>query len=356
MYFASEFHRVDVRFDHRGEGGSASRVALTLGVDRTRLEGTRFAQSLMSNLRARHRRPLSREVEVEVGADAMLEHYNGDLPNRYAVPRREYAQAEALFAPRVDSATGVWASATYRPAAGWDLTGALRGDVFTSAGKAALGPSPRASMRVPLTRKVAFLGALGVAPQPPAFAIPVPAVGYEAAGRPPSRTRRAQGGALLPWRFTLKTVGFHHSYFNMRDIVPDREDVDIDVPQLGTGSPGQAFGLEVSFSRKLSERFAAFSSLTLSRSQLGSRPLQSARVSPFDRTYVAQIGGAADLGRGWRASSRFLTYGGWPEVALGSVVPPDGRLPPFYRVDLRLEKRWIFGEHGTSAWSSRGST
>lgn len=347
VFFASEFHRADLRFDHRGEGGAKSRVAVTLGLDRTRLEDARFAQSVMTNLRARHRRPLSSEVEIEVGGDASIEHYTGDLPSRYAVSRRAYAQAEALFAPRVDSATGAWVSGTYRPAAGWDLTAAMRGDVFTSAGKAAFGPSPRVSVRAPLAPRIAFLGALGIAPQPPAFAVPIPAVGYR--GLPGGLAfayQKSSGLELaLPWRFTLKTVGFHHSYFNLRDFAQDRGDVDFQVPQLRPGSPSQAYGLEVSLMRKLSERFSAFGSLTLSRSQLGSRPALPARVSPFDRSYVAQIGGVADLGRGFRASSRFLTYGGWPAVGFDAVVPSDARLPAFHRVDLRLEKRWTFREH-----------
>ena len=36
-----------------------------------------------------------------------------------------------------------------------------------------------------------------------------------------------------------------------------------------------------------------------------------AHVSAFDRPYVVQVGGVADLGRNWRASTRVLTYGGW---------------------------------------------
>ena len=68
-------------------------------------------------------------------------------------------------------------------------------------------------------------------------------------------------------------------------------------------------------------------------------------MSPFDRTYVAQIGGVVDLGRNWRASSRFLTYRGWPTDPPGTVTPTGDRLPPFYRVDLRIEKRWVWREH-----------
>jgi hypothetical protein len=144
----------------------------------------------------------------------------------------------------------------------------------------------------------------------------------------------------LPLHFTLKTVGFHHSYFNLRDFARDRGDIDFDRPQLEPSGPSQAFGLELFLSRKLSERYAAFTSMTLSRSQLGSTARLPETVSPFDRAYVFQIGGVVDLGRGWRASSRFLTYGGWPLERNRVTGRSTGRLDGFVRVDARIEKRW----------------
>ncbi len=58
---------------------------------------------------------------------------------------------------------------------------------------------------------------------------------------------------------------------------------------------------------------------------------------------------AYDLGRRWRAGSRLLFYTGFPaeDVSNGELRtrhPP--RVPPFYRVDLRLEKRWRLGKRG----------
>lgn len=345
VLFASEFHRLDTRLDHRGSDGSVSRIAATVGIDRSRLEDARFAENVITGVRGRHRVPVTREIDVEIGADALVENYGGDLPNRYAVPRRSYDEALTLFAPRTDTATGVWLSGTFRPRQGWDVTGTLRGDVFTSAGKIAFGPSPRLSMRVPVTKRIAFLGALGIAPQPPAFAIPVPAVGYR--GLPGGLAFAYQKSAgvefELPLRFTLRSVGFHHSYVALRDFAQDRGDVDLERSQLDPSSPAQSFGLEVMLSRKMSERFAAFVSATISHTELGSTRTEPSRVSPFDRMYVAQMGGVADLGRNWRASSRFLTYGGWP-VADADAPTASGRLPAFWRLDARIEKRWLYGK------------
>lgn len=61
-----------------------------------------------------------------------------------------------------------------------------------------------------------------------------------------------------------------------------------------------------------------------------------------------------DFGRGYRAGSRFVVYTGYPfttkgpEPANDTVVHAE-RLPTFYRVDARLEKKWTIGK---SSWLS----
>ncbi len=355
VLFASEFHRADFRLDRRGDDGSVSRIAATVGLDRTRLEGSRFAQNWITGVRGRHTWPVGTKADLEVGADFLAENYAGDLPSPYAADPREYQQALTLFSPRLDTSTGAWFSAIYRPFTGWEVTAIARADLFTSAGKTALGPSPRLSTRIPLTKKLAFLSALGVAPQAPAFSIPVPAVGYS--GLPGGLSFAYQKSAgldlTLPLEFNLRAVGFHHSYFNLRDISPDRDEIDVDTPQLSSNSPSQAYGLEAFLGRKLSARYSAFTSLTLMRSEIGSSRLLPARVAPFDRTYVWQIGGVADLGKGWRASARFLTYAGWPQTlpngSAETTTTTKGRLPSFRRIDVRIEKRWTLR---SKAWIS----
>jgi hypothetical protein len=92
--------------------------------------------------------------------------------------------------------------------------------------------------------------------------------------------------------------------------------------------------------RSLAERYSAFAALTVARAELGSSQLEPSRVSPFDRTYVFQVGGLADLGRGWRFSTRFLTYGGWPHTPAPEDPVKSTRLSAFRRLDIRIEKRW----------------
>ena len=341
VLFASEFHRVDVRLDHTTER-SRSRVAVTLGLDRTRLEDTRFARDHILAVRGRHRVLASAALEVEAGADAFLDFYDGDKPSIYSVSRIDYAVQTSLYSARTDTSSGAWLSALLRPGLGMEFTATARADVFTSAGKAAVGPSPRLAVRVPLHERVAALFALGVAQQPPAFAIPLPAVGYR--GLPGGLSYAYQKSAgielKLPLAFTANAIGFHHSYANFRDILQTRDNIDLDDIDFDSNGRGQAYGLELLLSRKLVKRVSAIVSYTLSRSELGSTRNRPAFTSLFDRTHVLQVASAVDLGRGWFASGRTVVYTGWPSLQRAA------RLPPFFRFDARLEKRWKWRKIG----------
>jgi hypothetical protein len=61
------------------------------------------------------------------------------------------------------------------------------------------------------------------------------------------------------------------------------------------------------------------------------------------------------LGRKWRAGGRIVFYTGSPELPEdGGLVPvaresDPPRADPFFRLDLRLEKRWSLGE---TSWLS----
>jgi hypothetical protein len=66
VIFASEFHRLDLRFDRRGAHGGTTRIAATLGLDRTRLGPGFFARSFPLGIRARHGWAASPQVAVDV--------------------------------------------------------------------------------------------------------------------------------------------------------------------------------------------------------------------------------------------------------------------------------------------------
>ena len=83
--------------------------------------------------------------------------------------------------------------------------------------------------------------------------------------------------------------------------------------------------------------------------------VQATVVSDYDRTHVLNAILAYDLGARWRAGGRFVFYTGTPysSTQVGNVPAPpynNERTSPFYRVDVRLEKRWSFLKNGYIAF------
>jgi hypothetical protein len=109
--------------------------------------------------------------------------------------------------------------------------------------------------------------------------------------------------------------------------------------------------------RALTERLSGWVAYTLSRAErwIGNVPY----LSPFDRTHVVSAVLSYDFGRGYRAGVRGTYYTGRPDIPSfaypGSMTDfefspgqvPEHRLPDFFRLDARVEKRW---ELGGSRW------
>jgi hypothetical protein len=104
---------------------------------------------------------------------------------------------------------------------------------------------------------------------------------------------------------------------------------------------GGSRGLELFLKRRLTSKLGGFFAYTLSRSTRSHE--NRTFIASFDRTHVANLALAYDLGRRWRVGGRGLFYTGLPK-APDPDDPDSTRLPPFFRLDVRLEKRWRLGE------------
>jgi hypothetical protein len=109
---------------------------------------------------------------------------------------------------------------------------------------------------------------------------------------------------------------------------------------LETRANGTAYGVEFFLRRKLTKKLGGLLSYTLSRSTRTANGQDF--IASFDRTHVVNAVAAYDLGRNWRAGTRITFYTGLPK-APDPTDPGATRLAPFFRLDLRLEKRWQLG-------------
>ena len=178
----------------------------------------------------------------------------------------------------------------------------------------------------------------------------------------------------LPARIVLTATGFLSRSSGLTDLT--QSCIQIEPPSAPPGEgprpddpwfcpnetpvEGHAYGFELLVRRSLGERLSGLVSYTLSRSvreahflTLDGGDAVATVPSEFDRTHVLNAVLAYDLGNNWRAGSRFVFYSGAPYSQLsGNVpVPPYNafRDPAFFRLDVRLEKRWRLGPNSSLA-------
>ena len=142
-------------------------------------------------------------------------------------------------------------------------------------------------------------------------------------------------------RLGLSTLG---EAFNLTDAIGKNRGGGFGAERFLDRSTGDSYGLELSARGALSRSIFFLASYTLSRTTRS----DEGRVVPsaYDRTHVAQVAFLYDLGKNWKAGLRSLLYSGFPaeEVSAGDLASNPDRVKPFFRLDARLSKRWIFGE------------
>jgi hypothetical protein len=354
VVFGSEFYRLDLRYDHTFGADGHLRSAVTLGFDQTRIGDQRNAQGRMLALRTELEQRLHPRLTLRAGADFTLDAFRADS-RTYADPEDpDTVEFNNLFPPRTDLALGGWADVVWKPTPQLEVTPGVRLDLFASGGTTALGIDPRIAARYEISKALRIVHAYGLAHQPPSFIVPIPGLtpGKLQGGLQTSLQTSAGVELDLFEATTASATLFHNAFFHMNDAlgIPDGTTTG---DALNQRSLGSAEGFELFVRRRLTQRIGGYLSYTLSRSsrELGGYSFPSA----FDRTHVGSTALAYDLGRAWRAGMRFVFYTGIPKTtpSRGLITPPPSehpaRDPSFYRLDVRLEKRWRLGER---AWIS----
>jgi hypothetical protein len=395
--FGTEFHRIDARYDHKlGDRGNF-RMAVTTGFDRSRAQEDRFVRDRILGARSELTYSVSPNVLLRAGTNLQLDNYDIQVVSGTLSP--SIARVANYFPSRSDLAFGANVDAVIGLTKGFEVTPGMRADLFTSQGATAMAYDPRLATKTELTKHVRALAALGIAHQPPSFVVPVP--GFQPGGLKGGLQVAYQESGGIEWEvmksITATITLFHNAFADMSDplgvrppqisgcapgtfptdsLAGDRGAVNpggfgggnsCGTPRFAPGTigpdrsggggqgadssgsqqtanafevrtKGEAFGLELFIKKKLTDRIGGFLSYTLSRS---TRTYDGRTyIASFDRTHVLNTALAFDLGRNWRAGTRFTFYTGLPKAP--DPTNDDTRLRPFYRVDLRLEKRWTF--------------
>ncbi|WP_437933315.1 TonB-dependent receptor plug domain-containing protein [Sorangium sp. So ce341] len=353
----SDFHRLDLRYDREDASGARVRAALTLGLDQSRGVGVESAQAWKLNARMSLARPiLGGRALLRAGADAAVDRYQvtpRPSPPTDGEPAEgaddEPAEGTAqldesfpeLFRSRLDLALGAWADALLVLGERSTLTPGVRVDHYTSLGRTAVAVDPRIVGRFGVGEHVRLIPAFGVASQLPGLA-PLPAL--QIGGIPGGLQRSLQSSfgveaSVGPVNFSA--TAFRQVTFGLSDPIGTGRGTNLSTERFLTRSLGDTYGLELGARGALRRDMFFLASYTLSRS---TRTRGEATIpSAYDRTHVAHVALLYDLGRGWRAGIRHVFYTGFPADEAAPGRPPrehPDRIQPFYRLDMRLSKRW----------------
>jgi TonB family protein len=401
----SDFHRVDLRYDRALEDGRL-RVATTLGyTSQGGSLGDKAAVATVTDLSGQVRLEVEKRVShaarVRAGVDVGINHYafaEGQAPSdESGLPAAQVPTS--ADPPPINVTWGLHADVVWRLSPRVEIVPGARVDLFESKRPSApLGAQatttapaidPRLAARVTLARGVTYIAALGLSHQYPALRVgAVPAILLSVPGFPFGDTelqtvaQASQGIELeLPADFTLTTTGFLSDWSGLTDLTSDCIQImPPSSPPGGGNGPkpagpyacpndkpahGYAYGVELLLRRPLSKRLTGWLSYTLSRSTrdehfvtLTGGDALATVASDYDRTHVVNAIFSYDLGHRWRAGARFVLLSGTPYSNLAGNVPVQPyngyRDPPFFRLDVRLEKRWPLGKTGYIAFIAEG--
>lgn len=345
--FDVQFHRLDLRWDHRSEV-ARSRLQVTLGSDRRHNsdEGdpapNGVSKTKQISLRFEGSRQLSTQAELRGGIDGNLEGYQPELEQQ---PR-----GLVRYAARMDTNLGVWSELGLKPRRGFEIVPGFRLDASRARGSAYVFPEPRLSTRVRLVPRLSWLSGFGLSHQLPTYRVYVP--GGQPGGLELGVQHAYQATQGLEMALPASMYGrlmLFHNWLESRE----------------QALTARNYGLELFLRRDFAERVGGFLSYTLSRAERSAGP--NTFLSGFDRPHVLSLVLGYDLGNGLRLGGRAYYASGrhytisctTPDcAALGpaapgaSGTPPsgsyvfEGRVPGFFRLDVRFEKRWRFVSGG----------
>jgi TonB family protein len=338
--FDVQFHRLDLRWDHRTDT-SRARLALTLGTDK-RLNSDEgdpgpngIAKTKQVGARFEAAHSLTQDAELRGGLDGNVERYEPEL--------EQLPQGVVTYAARTDAHLGVWSELSLKPRRGFEIVPGFRLDASRSRGSSYVFPEPRLSTRVRVVPKLAWLSGFGFTHQLPTYRVYVPGAQVGGIELGVQRAYQATQGfeLALPASMYGRATVFH-SWIHTEELALS----------------GRNYGLELFLRRDFAQRLGGFLSYTLSRTERSDGA--TTVLSSFDRPHVVSAVLGYDLGAGFRVGGRAYYASGrhytitcpTPNCAAlgppGSPAPSDeryvfeGRVKGFFRLDVRFEKRWRF--------------
>jgi hypothetical protein len=312
-------------------------IAAGGGVDATRAPYQRNAvnpRGLSLFPRLSYRRPFTSWLEGEIGADGEYQSYSTTLeaPDPALVD---------LARPRSASLLGVYAMANLRFGSRLVLVPAYRGDAYQQGGVERFDAGPRLLARVRAARDVWLKGSFGRYSQMPS--LPLQVAGIEAFGLAQHGLQTSWLGAVGVETPLVGGVSLDTNVYVQRYVLTDLRDPDNGdylVDDFLVRRDALSYGVEVMLRRPFTSRLSGWLAYTLSRSL---RAFEGGAIGPsdWDQRHILNLVASYRFGR-YTIGGRAHYNTGRP-VKVKDLVPVQyQRLPAFYQIDLRVERRSTF--------------
>ena len=305
-------------------------------------------KSLISASRIGYERALSAKLDLDVGADLEVQSF---APQSVATP----FPPQNLLANRTSILSGSYASLVYRPAPWFSIAPGLRYDLLAQEGVTRFEPGPRANARLRIGARTWLKAAGGRFVQLPSLPVTVP--GFENFGLKSIGTQSSIQGSFgaetaMPWDLTLDTTAFYQR-LRVSDLASIfTYEVQTNLLEL---RDGRSYGLEVLVRRDVSKQLYGWLSYTLSKSERVYPPLNTVAPSDWDQRHILNLVASYRLRKGYQIGGRihYNTGRPYPVFNEGSLAASGnsgasilyGKLPDFYQVDLRFDRRWVFDRY-----------
>ena len=319
---------------------------------------------------------------LNVGVDGNWQYasFTGDLP----VPRDYYhpgstitgvSQSDEQDVEPYELSDDYWRAVTYfdlvfQPVDDLQLTPGFRFESWNHPAGGVLLWDPRFVARWRIGGGFTVKGGIGRFSQPPQ-----PGNVDETFGNPDLGPEWAMHySAGVEWEpYEKLTIDLQGYYTRTYDLVTTSgsfeadSEGDVSTSALGNVGYGQSYGMELLVKHAPTDYFYGWIAYTLARSELAGFDFIKGDagaagntgdlvLSPFDQTHILSVVGSVKLGRGWETGLRLRLVSGNPYTPTiggrfsgdtNGYFPITGpirseRLPAFFQLDARVEKKWTF--------------
>lgn len=380
----TDFNRVITTWRHAQENFSLV-LKPYLGYDAFSLDTGPLnldARGFLAGTRADAEYSPTKWFTLSTGADGAwyTTTYSGELPT----PKDYYhpgstitglSQSDEQDVEHLEFSDDYWRASTYfdlvfQPASGLQLTPGFRVETWNHPGGSVLLWDPRFVARWEIGGGVSVKGGVGHFSQPPQ-----PGNLDETYGNPDLGPEWAMHYSVgVEWQpYEKLTIDLQGYYTRTYDLVTQAGDFEADDDgQVSTSAYenagyGRSYGMELLVKHAPTDYFYGWIAYTLARSELAGFDFIKGDagaggntgdlvLSPFDQTHILSVVGSVKLGRGWETGLRLRLVSGNPFTPTtggrfsgdtNGFSPITGairseRLPAFFQLDARVEKKWTF--------------